>query len=227
MMVKNKLIMAAGITVFVLALGGCKSKETQGPSPVKVEAINQDDGTGQADGADQDDGTDQAEDADQAGGADQGKDADQAEGTDQAKDADQEESAKTPDTQQPENPDMPGGAEGSENAERKKVVNLSAYEDHFGGKVESIEDGDMVIRKTLMEGNLVVQPDDESKAVFIKVKCTEETKYQHWTIKSGGGDIDIKEGSLTDIQVGTGLEIGGYYEGDVFIAQQVLIEVYE
>ena len=97
----------------------------------------------------------------------------------------------------------------------------------IGGKVRSVEEDSFVISRTLLsEDGVVTMPEPGSpEEDLVKVCCTEATIFAHWTIK--GGDIDMKEGFFSQIGEGTGLEAFGYYDGEIFMAEKVIIEIYE
>ena len=59
------------------------------------------------------------------------------------------------------------------------------------------------------------------------VWCLDSTVFMRWTIKGGGEDIKEEEAAFSELQDGTGLEAQGYFDGDEFIAEKVIIEVYE
>ncbi len=68
---------------------------------------------------------------------------------------------------------------------------------------------------------------DEEEAEEISVKYTPDTEFEHWTIKGGGAGIEREKISASDIAEGMLLEISGHFEDADFIAELVLIEVYE
>lgn len=62
---------------------------------------------------------------------------------------------------------------------------------------------------------------------LITVKCTDDTKYEHWTIRGGGADIDMEKAAFSDITKDADMEIQGYYEKGEFVAVRVVLEVYQ
>ena len=100
----------------------------------------------------------------------------------------------------------------------------------IGGKVRSIAQDSFVISRTLMEENssIVIMPEEGSpEEELVTIRCTDSTVFEHWTIQGGGAGIVKEEASFTDIQSGGGLEAEGYFDGEEFVAEKVIIEVYE
>ena len=59
------------------------------------------------------------------------------------------------------------------------------------------------------------------------VRCTDSTTFECWTIQGGGADIVVGEAAFSDIREDGGLEAEGYFEGEEFVAERVIIEIYE
>jgi len=100
----------------------------------------------------------------------------------------------------------------------------------IGGKVRSIAQDSFVISRVLMEedSSVVVIPEEGSpEEELVTVRCTDLTTFEHWTIQGGGAGIVKEEASFSDIQENGGLEAEGYFDGDEFVAEKVIIEVYE
>ena len=99
----------------------------------------------------------------------------------------------------------------------------------IGGKVRSVGEDEFVISRTLMDDDgFIVMPEAGSpEEVLVTVQCAESTSFEHWTIQSSGGDIVRKEAAFSDIQEGAGLEAWGYFDGEEFIAERIIIEVYQ
>ncbi len=51
--------------------------------------------------------------------------------------------------------------------------------------------------------------------------------YERWRIQGGGAGIDVEKAAFTEISEGIGLEAQGRFEGEEFMAEKVIIEVYE
>ncbi len=125
----------------------------------------------------------------------------------------------------------------SQEEEEKNVYKIPPNkegEESLSGKVRSIGENSVVISKIFVEdsgdGNssIVILPGEGGREEeLVTVNFTDATEFYHWTIKSGGGDIDMRESSFSEIAVDSGLEMSGNYDGDTFIARKVIIEVYE
>lgn len=115
-----------------------------------------------------------------------------------------------------------------------KVFPMKEGEESLSGKVRSIGENSVVISKIFIEdgkdgkGSIAILPGEGSRdEELVTVNFTDDTVFHHWTIKSGGADIDMRESSFSEIGIDSGLEMYGYYEGEIFIASRVIIEVYE
>lgn len=98
----------------------------------------------------------------------------------------------------------------------------------IGGKVRSVSQGQFVISRTLIEDSFVTMPEPGSPdEVLVTVRCTDSTIYELWTIQGGGAGITRKDAAFSDIQTGGGLEVTGSFEGEEFVADKVIIELYE
>lgn len=98
----------------------------------------------------------------------------------------------------------------------------------IGGKVRSIAEDSFVISRTLVEDSMVTMPEEGSpEEELVTILCTDSTTFEHWTIQGSGADIVTDEATFSDIQKGDGLEAKGYFDGEVFLADKVIIEVYE
>ena len=110
---------------------------------------------------------------------------------------------------------------------------MPAGQEFLSGKVKELNEDGFLFSRTVLttdsEGNRtsLVTFVDEEDAEKIPVKYTPDTKFEHWTIKDGGAGIDRKDALASDITKGMGLEISGHFEGIEFIAELILIEVYE
>lgn len=239
---RKRLTMAAGLIAFGILFAGCGAKQEEDVPVVNVTEIEAGKDGKSAENADSpgdgavSDGADEKKDGAVPDGADAEKDGAVPDSADAKNDAAAPDDAKQPEasaekdaSEGAKQPEAADGQSGESQNDSAKLINPNDYEAYFGGKVDSIGENSMVIRKTVVNegaggGDAIVLSIDEN-AELITVNCTEETKYQHWTIR--GGDIDMKDGSFDDIKVGTGMELAGYFDGDIFIAQQVIIEVYE
>lgn len=105
----------------------------------------------------------------------------------------------------------------------------SSQDSIIGGKVRSIAQDSLVISRTLVDENGYVtmpeagSPDEE----LVTIRCTDSTEFEHWTIQSGGVGIEKKEAAFSDIKEDGGLEAKGYFDGEEFVANKIMIEVYK
>ena len=101
----------------------------------------------------------------------------------------------------------------------------------IGGKVRSVTQDSFVLSRTLYDDedkSLVIIPEEGSpEEELVTVLCTDSTTFEHWTIQGGGAGITKKEAAFSDIKEKDGLEAFGYFDQDVFIAEKVIIELYE
>lgn len=101
----------------------------------------------------------------------------------------------------------------------------------IGGKVRSVAQDSFVISRTLYDDedkSLVIIPEAGSpEEELVTIHCTDSTTFEHWTIQGGGAGIIKKDAAFSDIKEKDGLEAFGYFDQDVFIAEKVIIELYE
>lgn len=109
-----------------------------------------------------------------------------------------------------------------------EIKNMSNNE-IIGGKVRSIGDNSFVISRTLIdEDGCVTMPEKGSaEEELINIICMNETVFEYWTIQGGGAGIEKSEADFTDITEDGGLEAEGYFDGENFMANKVIIEVYK
>ena len=111
----------------------------------------------------------------------------------------------------------------AENNENNVVENI-------GGKVMSIAQDSFVISRVIVDENgmiLVMPGEGGPDEVLTTIHCTDSTVYEHWTIQGGGAGIEKKEAAFSDITESSGLEAEGYFDGEEFVANKVIIEVYQ
>lgn len=118
--------------------------------------------------------------------------------------------------------------------ENRAGENKSPEKTVIGGKVRSIDRNSFVLSLTIWgdsedgAGSSVLIPEPGSpEEVLVTVQCADSVVYELWTIQGGGADIQKEEASFSEIQEGIGLEAEGYYEGNEFVADKVIIEIYE
>lgn len=100
----------------------------------------------------------------------------------------------------------------------------------IGGKVRSVAQDSFVLSRTLMDddGMVIAMPEAGSpEEELVTVRCTDSTVYERWTIQGGGAGIDKTEADFTELEEGSGLEAQGNFKGEEFIAEKVIIEIYE
>lgn len=104
----------------------------------------------------------------------------------------------------------------------------------IGGKVRSVSRDSFVLSRTLWEdsadgqGSFVVMPEAGSpEEELVTVWFADSAVFERWTIQGGGADIKKEEASFSEIQEGTGLEAQGFFDGEEFLAEKVIIEIYE
>lgn len=115
----------------------------------------------------------------------------------------------------------------SEPDEDSHTVTVSPGTEHLGGKVQNPEtDGMTFAQTTLVDEDGMVTLLDVEDAKKIPVKFTEDTKVEHWTIQGGGAGIDMQSAAVSDLEDGMGVELEGYFEGEIFVATKVIIEDY-
>lgn len=135
------------------------------------------------------------------------------------------------------NPVPDGGEDSSNvmaNSNNEDTVDSNSNENSsqdiiIGGKVRSIAQDSLVISRTLVDENGYVtmpeagSPDEE----LVTIRCTDSTEFEHWTIQGGGAGIEKKEAAFSDIKEDGGLEAKGYFDGEEFVANKIMIEVYK
>lgn len=104
----------------------------------------------------------------------------------------------------------------------------------IGGKVRSVSRDSFVLSRTLWEdsadgqGSFVVMPEAGSpEEELVTVRFADSAVFERWTIQGGGADIKKEGASFSEIQEGTGLEAQGFFDGEEFVAEKVIIEIYE
>ena len=98
----------------------------------------------------------------------------------------------------------------------------------IGGKVRSITQDGFILSRVLIEDSFVVIPEAGSpEEELVTVRYTDLTTFECWIIQGGGAGIETKEAVSSDIQEGGGLEVSGYFDGEEFVAERVIIEIYE
>lgn len=119
-------------------------------------------------------------------------------------------------------------------AQRDQTEAKSLEKTIIGGKVRSIARNSFVLSLTIWEdsedgsGSCVLIPEPGSpEEELVTVRCADSVVYELWTIQGGGAGIQKEEAAFSQIQEGIGLEAEGHYEEDEFVADKVIIEIYE
>ena len=98
----------------------------------------------------------------------------------------------------------------------------------IGGKVRSVAQDGFILSRVLIEDSFVVIPEAGSpEEELVTVRYTDLTTFECWIIQGGGAGIETKEADSSDIREGGGLEVTGYFDGEEFVAERVIIEIYE
>ena len=119
------------------------------------------------------------------------------------------------------------------NAPNTSPINVNQDTIIIGGKVRSVAQDSFVISRTLWEdtddgGSYISMPEEGSpEEELVTIRCTDTTTFERWTIQGGGAGITTDEAAFSDIQRGGGLEAEGYFDGEEFISERVIIEIYE
>ena len=100
--------------------------------------------------------------------------------------------------------------------------------------MRSVLENSFVISRTLWEeskdgqGAMVVIPEAGSpEEELTAIQPVNSAVFERWTIQEGGADIIKEEASFSEIQEGVALEAYGYFDKEEFMAEKVIIEIYE
>ncbi|MDE7206760.1 MAG: hypothetical protein K2N90_06325 [Lachnospiraceae bacterium] len=101
----------------------------------------------------------------------------------------------------------------------------------IGGKVRSVAQDSFVISRTLYDdsdNSMVIMPEPGSpEEELVTVRCADTTVFERWIIQGGGAGIDTEQAVFSDIEEGGGLEAFGHFDGEEFVAEKVVIEIYK
>ena len=150
---------------------------------------------------------------------------DENNGKDNRKEQEQKDEAQKDAPESSNTDDVTGSNDNiiTENSENYTMENI-------GGKVMSIAQDSFVISRVIVDENgmiLVMPGEGGPDEVLTTIHCTDSTVYEHWTIQGGGAGIEKKEAAFSDITESSGLEAEGYFDGEEFVANKVIIEVYQ
>ncbi|MCM1127745.1 MAG: hypothetical protein NC429_14895 [Lachnospiraceae bacterium] len=215
---KNRYRLAAGLVLLTLSAVGCSGKEPEESPALSVENVQ-----------DIEDASKGVQ-GDTLGKNEQQNETEPENANQPEHDTQLKDETRSENTSQPKEEAESGEKEESE----YKVFPMKEGEESLSGKVRSIGENSVVISKIFIEdgkdgkGSIAVLPGEGSREEeLVTVNFTDDTVFHHWTIKSGGADIDMRDSSFSEIGADSGLEMYGYYEGEIFIASRVIIEVYE
>ncbi len=123
-----------------------------------------------------------------------------------------------------------------ESADRQQETGKpeSGETEQLNGNVRGIGDNGIVIIKVkteeLEEGvSLAIQPasDNETAEDYVDVNFTDDTTFELRVVKNGGvnpdEDVTVKEASISDIVGDMSVTLEGYYDGEVFVAEKVVL----
>ena len=101
----------------------------------------------------------------------------------------------------------------------------------IGGKVRSVAQDSFVISRTLYDdsdASMVIMPEPGSpEEELVTVRCADTTVFELWVIHGGGAGIDTAQAAFSDIEEDSGLEAFGHFDGEEFVAEKVVIEIYK
>ncbi len=206
--VRGKILTVCGTVMVIGLLCGCGESENEERTPV-TELVHTDTEGGET------------PDADEPGNAADHAAAGQETADDMAAG---QETADDMAAEQGTTEDLPAGESGAEAQSLEKVT----------GNVKSIGDQDIVIRRSFEESSngtdmdiLVAPAEGSADEELLTVLVLETTRYEVHTVKNGGGngdaDVETREGSLADLKEKAAVNIWGNFEGENFLAQQVII----
>lgn len=112
--------------------------------------------------------------------------------------------------------------------------NGQSQDEKLEGNVKSIGDGSVVIIKAIIEERddesqvmVVVAPGNEAEEDLVNVNFKETAEYELHTVKNGGvnpdEDVSVRKAAFSDIKENASISLEGYYEGDVFVAEKVVL----
>lgn len=109
-----------------------------------------------------------------------------------------------------------------------------SQDEKLEGNVKSIGDGSAVIIKAIIEERgdesqvmVAIASGYESEEDLVNVCFKETTEYELHIVKNGGvnpdEDVSVKKAVFSDIKENAAISLEGYYEGDVFVAEKVVL----
>ena len=123
-----------------------------------------------------------------------------------------------------------------ESADRQQETGKpeSGETEQLDGNVRGIGDNGIVIIKVKTEEledgvSLAIQPasGNETAEDYVDVNFTDDTTFELHVVKNGGvnpdEDVTVKEASISDIVGDMSVTLEGYYDGEVFVAEKVVL----
>lgn len=119
-------------------------------------------------------------------------------------------------------------------AQKDEIPESDELTEELEGIVKSVGDGNAVIIRAITEerddGSLVMvgsAPGYEAEEDLVNVSFKETAEYELRIVKNGGvnpdEDVSIKEAAFSDIKESASISLEGCYEGDIFVAEKVII----
>lgn len=111
----------------------------------------------------------------------------------------------------------------------------SGKTEQLDGNVRGIGDNGIVIIKTRNEETeedgvflaVAPAPGNETEEDYVDVNFADDVKFECHVVKNGGvnpdEDVTVKEASFSDIKGDMSVTLEGYYDGDIFIAEKVVL----
>lgn len=97
------------------------------------------------------------------------------------------------------------------------------------GSVSSIGEDSLVISRSFEEeeGVLAAPAEGSPDEVLVSVQVLAHTQYEIKTVKNSGingdSDVETKSGSFSDLEADASVDLSGYYEGEMFVAEKICI----
>lgn len=129
-----------------------------------------------------------------------------------------------------ENPE--GNSENQEDENNSPADNAKKETATLTGSIKSIGDNSLVVRQAFeLEEDMLMQPaEGSSDEVLVSVNVSESTLYEVKTVKNSGvnGDADVesRQGIFSDLAENVTVDISGYYEGEIFMAEKICVMLF-
>lgn len=136
----------------------------------------------------------------------------------------------TADSDTPSETNMPEDNASQQNSDT--AGNTPMTEETISGSVKSIGDNSIVLSKAEVtpDGEMTMLAEDGPNEELVTVRFSENTKFVVATVKNSGvngdSDVESREGSFSDLTEQSLLDLTGSYEGDEFLANQVILYIF-